>query len=316
MNDIAAFDLAIIGGGPAGYSAGLYAARAGVNALVIEQGMPGGQIATSDEIDNYPGIPSISGSEIGTRMQEHAEAAGAQTAYAMVNAVELGDDGRFVIRTDQVDYVAPAVIAAMGATPRPAGFEGEDSFRGRGISYCATCDGMFYRGKEIFVIGGGNSACEEALYLSRIASHVTMVVRRDRFRAPKGMVDRVLSRENITVRYLTSIVKVEGERLLNAITFRDNATGSLTREEFPEGSFGIFVFTGNDPQTSLIEGLVDLGPDRGVITDETMATRTPGLYCAGDIRTKGLRQVITAASDGAIAATYAYRYLDEKGLLA
>lgn len=316
MNDIAAFDLAIIGGGPAGYSAGLYAARAGVNALVIEQGMPGGQIATSDEIDNYPGIPSISGSEIGTRMQEHAEAAGAQTAYAMVNAVELGDDGRFVIRTDQVDYVAPAVIAAMGATPRPAGFEGEDSFRGRGISYCATCDGMFYRGKEIFVIGGGNSACEEALYLSRIASHVTMVVRRDRFRAPKGMVDRVLSRENITVRYLTSIVKVEGERLLNAITFRDNATGSLTREEFPEGSFGIFVFTGNDPQTSLIEGLVDLGPDRGVLTDETMATRTPGLYCAGDIRTKGLRQVITAASDGAIAATYAYRYLDEKGLLA
>lgn len=315
MNDIAAFDLAIIGGGPAGYSAGLYAARAGVNALVIEQGMPGGQIATSDEIDNYPGIPSISGSEIGTRMQEHAEAAGAQTAYAMVNAVELGDDGRFVIRTDQVDYVAPAVIAAMGATPRPAGFEGEDSFRGRGISYCATCDGMFYRGKEIFVIGGGNSACEEALYLSRIASHVTMVVRRDRFRAPKGMVDRVLSRENITVRYLTSIVKVEGERLLNAITFRDNATGSLTREEFPEGSFGIFVFTGNDPQTSLIEGLVDLGPDRGVLTDETMATRTPGLYCAGDIRTKGLRQVITAASDGAIAATYAYRYLDEKGLL-
>lgn len=316
MNDIAAFDLAIIGGGPAGYSAGLYAARAGVNALVIEQGMPGGQIATSDEIDNYPGIPSISGSEIGTRMQEHAEAAGAQTAYAMVNAVELGDDGRFVIRTDQVDYVAPAVIAAMGATPRPAGFEGEDSFRGRGISYCATCDGMFYRGKEIFVIGGGNSACEEALYLSRIASHVTMVVRRDRFRAPKGMVDRVLSRENITVRYLTSIVKVEGERLLNAITFRDNATGSLAREEFPEGSFGIFVFTGNDPQTSLIEGLVDLGPDRGVLTDETMATRTPGLYCAGDIRTKGLRQVITAASDGAIAATYAYRYLDEKGLLA
>lgn len=316
MNDIAAFDLAIIGGGPAGYSAGLYAARAGVNALVIEQGMPGGQIATSDEIDNYPGIPSISGSEIGTRMQEHAEAAGAQTAYAMVNAVELGDDGCFVIRTDQVDYVAPAVIAAMGATPRPAGFEGEDSFRGRGISYCATCDGMFYRGKEIFVIGGGNSACEEALYLSRIASHVTMVVRRDRFRAPKGMVDRVLSRENITVRYLTSIVKVEGERLLNAITFRDNATGSITREEFPEGSFGIFVFTGNDPQTSLIEGLVDLGPDRGVLTDETMATRTPGLYCAGDIRTKGLRQVITAASDGAIAATYAYRYLDEKGLLA
>ena len=316
MNDIAAFDLAIIGGGPAGYSAGLYAARAGVNALVIEQGMPGGQIATSDEIDNYPGIPSISGSEIGTRMQEHAEAAGAQTAYAMVNAVELGDDARFVIRTDQVVYVAPAVIAAMGATPRPAGFEGEDAFRGRGISYCATCDGMFYRGKEIFVIGGGNSACEEALYLSRIASHVTMVVRRDRFRAPKGMVDRVLSRENITVRYLTSFVKVEGERLPNAITFRDNATGSLTREEFPEGSFGIFVFTGNDPQTSLIEGLVDLGPDRGVLTDETMATRTPGLYCAGDIRTKGLRQVITAASDGAIAATSAYRYLDEKGLLA
>lgn len=309
-------DLIIVGGGPAGYTAALYAARAGLDALVIEQGMPGGQIATSDEIDNYPGIPHISGAEIGMKMQEHAESAGAQTAYAMVGSITHEQDGSFVVAGDDATYDAPAIIAAMGATPRLGGFKGEDAYRGRGISYCATCDGMFYRGKKVFVIGGGNSACEEAVYLSRIAESVEIVVRRDQFRASKGMVKRVLDRPNITVRYQTSIVEVDGGQLLNKITFRDNASGETHVEEFPEGSFGIFVFIGNDAQTALIKDLVELGPDGAVLTDDAMATRTPGLFCAGDIRSKGLRQVITAASDGAIAATSAYRYLDENGLLA
>lgn len=305
-------DCIVIGGGPAGYSAALYAVRASLETLVLEQGMPGGQIATSDMVDNYPGIPEVTGAELGMKMQQHAEAAGAQSAYGMVSALERDADGTFTVLTDTDTYRARAVIVATGASPRQSGFAGEDTFRGRGVSYCATCDAMFYRGKQVFVIGGGNSACEEALYLSNVASSVEMVVRRDVFRASRGMVERLLKRENITVRYQTSIIAVAGEQFIEHITFRDNATGVEHTEDFQPGSVGVFVFTGNDPATSLVQPFVDLGPDGGVLTDESMATRTPGLYCAGDMRTKELRQVITAAADGAIAGNAAYRYVEER----
>lgn len=310
MTEAKKADLLIVGGGPAGYTAGLYAARASLSTIVIEQGMPGGQIATSDAVDNYPGIPHIGGAELGQKMQEHAEEAGVQTAYEMVTSLDRDKSGLFSVHTDSTVYEAPAVIVTTGATPRTAGFGGEDTYRGRGVSYCATCDGMFYRGKKVFVVGGGNSACEEALYLARIASDVTMVVRKDHFRASKGMVSRLLSQENVTVRYLTSIDHVDGGQLLSSITFRNNESGELVTESYPEGSFGIFVFTGNDPQTDLVKDYVDLGPDGGVLTDDNMATKTPGLFCAGDVRTKRLRQVITAAADGAIAATAAYHYIE------
>lgn len=309
MDDIKRYDTLIIGGGPAGSSAALYAARASLNVLVIEQGMPGGQIATSDMVDNYPGIPNVSGSELGQKLLDHAESAGAEVAYAMVVSILHEEDGTFLVKTDSATYAAPTLIVATGATPRPAGFEGEDTYRGRGISYCATCDGMFYRNKRVFVVGGGNSACEEGLYLSHIASEVEMVVRRDVFRAPRGRVDKLLERPNVKVRYLTSIVGVSGGTLLNQVTFRDNKTGETHVEEYPEGSFGIFVFAGNDPVIDLIRDLVDVAEDGGVVTDEDMATKTPGLYCAGDVRSKRLRQVVTAAADGAIAATAAYSYL-------
>lgn len=315
MSNTFAYDVAIIGGGPAGYSAALYAARASLRPVVIEQGMPGGQIATSDEIDNYPGIPSVSGAEIGTKMQEHAEAAGSTTLYAMVTGIERTEAGTFKIKTDQDELEVPALISAMGATPRPGGFTGEDTFRGRGVSYCATCDGMFYRNKHVFVIGGGNTACEEAIYLSRIAEKVTLVVRRDEFRAPRGMVQRVLKQDNIEVRYLTSIVELSGETMPTEITFKNNETGELTTESFDAGSFGIFVAVGYVPSVDLVRDLVDLAPDGGIVTDELMATKTPGLYAAGDIRHTVLRQVITAAADGAIAATSAYHYLEESGQL-
>ena len=304
-------DCIIIGGGPAGYSAALYAVRASLDTLVIEQGMPGGQIATSDMVDNYPGIPDVTGAELGQKMQEHAEAAGTKSAYGMVTALERDGDGLFTIQTDMGTYRARSVIVATGATPRKGGFTGEEAFRGRGVSYCATCDGMFYRGKRVFVIGGGNSACEEALYLSNVASAVEMVVRRDAFRASRGMVHRILKKDNITVRYQTSITGVEGERFIEGITFRDNANGEEHTEEFEPGSVGVFVFVGNDPVTELVRPFVDLGPDGGVLTDESMATRTPGLFCAGDMRTKVLRQVITAAADGAIAGNAAYHYVEE-----
>lgn len=310
MEATSRFDFIAIGGGPAGFSAAIYAARASMTTLVIEQGMPGGQIATSDTVDNYPGIPEISGAELGSRMQQHAEAAGAQMAYDTISALTRDDDGIFHVQGSQETYCARTVLVATGATPRPAGFKGEDAFRGRGVSYCATCDGMFYRDKHVFVIGGGNSACEEALYLSRIAASVEMIVRRDEFRASRGIVNRLLERENVSVRYQTSIVEVEGSRFLEKVTFRNNADDTVHTEQFDEGSFGIFVFAGLTPVTDLVTPYVEIAADGGVMTDEMMATRTPGLYCAGDMRSKSLRQVVTAAADGACAATAAYRYLD------
>lgn len=311
MNEQSNYDVAIIGGGPAGYTAGIYAARASLNAAVFEQGMPGGQIATSDTIDNYPAFPSISGAELGMKMQEHSEQAGAQTIYEMVNNVHIDETGEFDVETDSATYHARSLIVATGARPRLAGFKGENDYRGRGISYCATCDGMFYRGKDLFVVGGGNSAVEEAMFLAKIAKHVTMVVRKNHFRASRGMVSRLLEHDNVSVRFNTSINEVTGGTLLNRIEFIDTTNGESRVEELPEGSFGIFVFTGNDPVVDLVKDYVDLGSDGGVITDDSMMTKTPGLFCVGDMRTKQLRQVITAAADGAIAGTAAYRYLEQ-----
>ena len=311
MNEQSTYDVAIIGGGPAGYTAGIYAARASLNAAVFEQGMPGGQIATSDTIDNYPAFPSISGAELGMKMQEHSEQAGAQTIYEMVNNVHIDETGEFDVETDSATYHARSLIVATGARPRLAGFKGENDYRGRGISYCATCDGMFYRGKDLFVVGGGNSAVEEAMFLAKIAKHVTMVVRKNHFRASRGMVSRLLEHDNVSVRFNTSINEVTGGTLLNRIEFIDTTNGESRVEELPEGSFGIFVFTGDDPVVDLVKDYVDLGSDGGVITDDSMMTKTPGLFCVGDMRTKQLRQVITAAADGAIAGTAAYRYLEQ-----
>lgn len=309
MDSAKRYDAVVIGGGPAGSSAALYAARASLHVVVIEQGMPGGQIATSDMVDNYPGIPNVSGAELGQLMLDHAESAGAEVAYTMVLSVTKRDEGMFSIETDSGTFESPVVIMATGAQPRMVGFDGEGTFRGRGVSYCATCDGMFYRNKKVFVVGGGNSACEEGLYLAHIASEVVMVVRRDEFRAPRGRVDKLLACENVSVKYSTSIQSVEGGRLISRITFHDNVTGGTYTEEYDEGSIGIFVFAGNDPVVDLVAGLVDIAPDGGVVTDENMATRTPGLFCVGDMRSKTLRQVVTAAADGAIGGTAAYAYV-------
>lgn len=303
-------DVAIIGGGPAGYAAAIYAARSNLTTTVIEQGMSGGQIATTNEVENYPGIPLLSGTELGERFQQHAEGLGAQVTWSMVTGIDYDADAAlFTVHHDLGDTSASSVIACMGATPRSAGFVGEDAYRGRGVSYCATCDGMFFRGKQVFVIGGGNAACEEALFLSEIASSVTIVLRRDQFRAPDGVVQKVLAKDNISVRYQTSIVELSGEAMPTTITFKDNASGETHTESFVPGSFGIFVFTGTQPHSELVEHLVDLAPDGGIVTDDSMATRTPGLFAAGDIRSKRLRQVVTAVSDGAIAATSVYAFL-------
>ncbi len=296
-----------------GYAAAIYAARANLTTTVIEQGMSGGQIATTNEVKrDSPGFPLLSGAELGERFQQHAEGLGAQVTWSMGTGIDYDADAAlFTVHHDMGDTTASSVIACMGATPRPAGFAGEDTYRGRGVSYCATCDGMFFRGKQVFVIGGGNSACEEALFLSDIASSVTIVLRRDQFHAPDGVVQKVLAKDDIArLRVLQLVLwNSRAKPCQRRSPLRTMHAGETHPESFEPGSFGIFVFTGTQPHTELVEHLVDLAPDGGILTDESMATRTPGLFAAGDIRSKRLRQVVTAVSDGAIAATSAYAFL-------
>lgn len=309
----AAYDLFIVGGGPAGLSAGIYAVRAGLRTVVAEMSAPGGQISQSEKIENYPGFEHIGGFELGDTMRNHAEAAGCAFIYDEVGAVDLLEDGRFAVTAGGERYTVPAVVYAAGATPRRAGFSGEEEFTGRGVSYCATCDGMFYhRGKEVYVIGGGAAACEEAEFLSRIASKVTMLVRRGELRAVPHDRALVEARPNIEIRYHTVVDRVAGERGIGTVVLKDTRTGKLEERTCEEGSVGIFVMVGHDPQVGLVRDLVDL-EDGGIKTDAHLCTRTPGLFAAGDVRNTVLRQVVTAAADGAVAAMSAYRYLSDRG---
>ena len=305
-------DLIVIGGGPAGLSAALYAQRAMLNTLVIEKEAFGGQTILTSEIDNYPGVPHTDGFSLSEQMRAQAEEFGAVFTMDKVESITRNEDsGLFTVRASSGTYESRTVVVAGGATPRLAGFEGETAFSGRGVSYCATCDGMFYRGKQVLVIGGGNSACEEALFLTRFASHVTLIVRKDHLRAQAIVAKELTENPKVEIRYLTSITAVSGANLLKSITFRNNVTGEEHVEEFDEGSFGVFVFVGRNPETALVKDLVALDANGYALTDDRMATETPGLFCAGDMRAKPLRQVITAASDGAIAATSAAAFLGQ-----
>ena len=313
MSDTATHkDLVIVGGGPAGLSAAIYARRSLLDAVTLEREALGGQMILTSDIDNYPGVPESDGFSISDAMRVQAEGLGAQIELDPVESITRDEEtGRFIVCSSGGSYDAAAVILAAGARPRKAGFEGEDRFAGRGVSYCATCDGMFYRNKQVFVIGGGNSAAEEALFLARLASKVTVVVRKDHLRAQASVIGELERNERVEIRLLTSIVGVDGTDLPGSITFRDNATGELTTETYDEGSFGIFVLVGRDPETELVSDLVGLDGSGYVLTDERMATRTPGLFVAGDARAKPLRQIVTAASDGAVAATSVAAYLGQ-----
>jgi len=309
MAEKSILDLVIVGAGPAGLSASIYAQRALLDTVTIEHEAVGGQVVLTSEVDNYPGVPHTDGFSLVEAMRTQAVDLGATIASDDVQAIEHDDKtGLFTVSCAAESYVAKSVILAGGATPRLAGFDGEKDLYGKGVSYCATCDGMFYRGKEVFVIGGGNTAAEEALFLTRFASKVTMVVRKDHLRAQAAVAKQVEESPKVEIRYLTSITRVEGSPLINAVTFRNNETGEETRQVF-DSNVGVFVFVGRDPQSALVADLVDVD-DRGyVITDDAMATRTPGLFCAGDVRKKPVRQIVTAASDGAIAATSSSAYL-------
>lgn len=303
-------DLVIIGGGPAGLSAAIYAQRSLLDAVTLEREALGGQVILTSEIDNYPGLPHTDGFTLSDAMRAQAEDLGAVILMEPVS--ELARDeatGRFLVTTSATRYDAASVIVAAGAQPRRAGFAGEERFAGHGVSYCATCDGMFYRGKQVFVIGGGNSAAEEALFLARLASKVTLVVRKDHLRAQTALVRELEANERVEIRLLTSIVSVDGGELPSSIEFRDNASGETHVETYDEGSFGIFVLAGRVPETGLLRGLAELDESGYAVTDERMATAVPGLFVAGDARRKPLRQIVTAAADGAVAATSAAAYL-------
>ena len=310
MPDTTLKDLVIVGGGPAGLSAAIYAQRSLLDAVTLEREALGGQAILTSEIDNYPGLPHTDGYTLSDAMRAQAEDLGAQIVMDPVSSIARNQEtGRFDVVTSSARYDAATVILAAGARPRHAGFDGEQRFAGHGVSYCATCDGMFYRGKHVFVIGGGNSAAEEALFLARLASKVTLIVRKDHLRAQAAVVRELEQNEKVELRLLTSIVALDGGDLPSSVTFRDNATGSTHVETYEEGSFGVFVLVGRDPETELVRGLADVDDAGYVVTDERMATRTPGLFVAGDARVKPLRQIVTAASDGAVAATSAAAYL-------
>jgi len=309
MADVANKDLVIIGGGPAGLSAAIYAQRALLDTVLVEQEAVGGQVLLTSEVDNYPGVPNTDGFTLVDAMRHQAEDLGAQIVMSDITSLTRDAETElFTVVSSGGTYVCKTVILAGGATPRHAGFDGEEAFAGKGVSYCATCDGMFFRGRQVFVIGGGNSAAEEALFLTRFASQVTMIVRKDHLRA-QAVVGRELEQNpKASIRFMTSIVGVSGEDAITTVRFRNNEDGSEYEETFEQGA-GIFVFVGRVPASELVKDLVDLTPAGYVVADERMATRTPGLFVAGDVRDKPLRQIVTAASDGAIAATSASAYL-------
>ena len=305
-------DLVVIGSGPAGDTAALYAQRAGIQTLVLDKAAFGGQVTLTSRIDNYPGVINMDGYSLMESMRSQAQEFGAMYENCEVLEVRHSKDRKlFKLTTTAEDIAARAVIACLGSKSALAGFKGEQEFTGRGVSYCATCDGMFYRNKQVFVCGGGNSAAQEALHLSHIASRVVVLVRKDHMRADRFLVRQLEQAENIDIRYNASLVEVSGNELLNSLTIRNNTTGSLTKTTFDEGSVGVFVFVGNIPQTEPLKSVINLDESGYINTDQDMRTTVKGLFAAGDCRAKTLRQIVTAASDGAIAAHVAVQYLTE-----
>ena len=303
------YDAVIVGGGPAGLSAAMYLARAKYKVLVLEKEKIGGQITITADVVNYPGVKSTSGKALTDTMHEQAEAFGAEFQIAEVLDLDLGEDVK-VVHTTAGDIKALSVVLALGANPRKVGFAGEKEFQGRGIAYCATCDGEFFSGMDIFVIGGGFAAVEESIFLTKYAKSVTICVRKDHFACAQTVADELKEHPKIKVLFNTEVVSANGPQLLSHAEFKNNKTGETWSYDSKDGeSFGIFVFAGYVPNTGLVKGKVDLNEQGYVLTDENNQTNVPGVYAAGDVCIKNLRQVVTAVSDGAIAATAAEKVI-------
>ena len=305
------YDVVIIGAGPAGLSAGLYAGRSRLSTLIIEKAREGGQIVNTSEIANYPGsLEDESGPSLIERMKVQAVHFGAEIVYDTVQEVELEGSTK-TINGLKDTYQAKTVILANGAHPAPIGCPGEKEFTGRGVSYCATCDGAFFEGLEVFVVGGGDAAVEEAIYLTKFARKVTVIHRRDALRAAKSIQEKAFANPKISFLWDSVVKELKGDEILDTIIVENVKTGERTeiKADPEDGMFGVFVFIGFKPETEIYEGKVQM-ENHYIVTDENMNTNVPGVFAAGDIRVKSLRQVVTAAADGAIAATQAEKYLN------
>ena len=304
MNDI--YDVIIIGAGPAGLAAATYAGRAKLRTLILEADAEGGQIISTDEIANYPGaFPPESGHSLIARMSEQARAFGAEFVSGTADGIDFGADPK-IVRCGAKEYTARSVIVAAGAHPAKIGCPGEDRLTGAGVSYCATCDGPFFEGLPVFVVGGGDAAVEEAMYLTKFASKVTIIHRRDSLRAAKSIQEKAFANSRIAFRWNTVVDAIEGEDQMESMILRNLTDGSRVRIT---GQFGLFVFIGTKPNTALYDGILDM-QNGFIVTDEEMRTSVPGVFAAGDARVKSLRQVVTAVADGAIAAVSAEKYLE------
>ncbi|HJC72030.1 MAG TPA: thioredoxin-disulfide reductase [Candidatus Ruthenibacterium merdavium] len=298
-------DTVIIGGGPAGYSAALYCTRAGLSTVIVEKMTPGGQMATTTQIDNYPGFDEgVDGFELGDRMRKGAERFGAKTHYADVTGVSLTENPKKIATTNG-DLYAKTVIIATGAAPRELGIADEQRFRGKGVGYCATCDGMFFRGKTVAVNGGGNTAVEDAMFLSKLCEKVYLIHRRDALRASRAEVQALEKAPNVEFVWNKVVTGLEGADKLEKIVLQDTVTKDTTTLD----AQGLFVAIGRVPSTELFKDVLKTDAFGYIEADETTRTSIPGVFAVGDVRTKPLRQVVTAVSDGAVASKYVEEFL-------
>ena len=297
------YDVVVIGGGPAGLTAALYLARARYRVVVVEKDHFGGQITITSEVVNFPGVERTSGAALTESMRKQAESFGAEFLLAEVTGLDLTGDVK-TVRTSRCDLKCFGVLLATGAHPRMVGFQGEEQFRGRGVAYCATCDGEFFTDKDVFVVGGGFAAAEESVFLTKYARHVTILIRGDGFTCAQATADAARNHEKITVLTNTVVEEVSGDTALRFIRYRNTRTGQVTKHHAADGeTFGVFVFAGYEPATELVQGLAELDEQGYVLTDRSQKTTADGLYAAGDVCVKSLRQVVTAVGDGALAAT-------------
>jgi thioredoxin reductase (NADPH) len=303
------YDVVIIGGGPAGLTAALYLARARYRVIVVEKESFGGQITITHEVVNYPGIESTSGKALTETMRRQAQNFGAEFLLSDVTSIDMKGDIK-TIQTNRGELRCFGVLLATGAQPRKVGFAGEEEFQGRGVAYCATCDGEFFTGKDVFVVGGGFAAAEESVFLTKYARHVTILIRGDGFSCATATAEPALNHENITVLTHVQVEEVSGDGGLNYLRYRNNQTGEVTEYRAAEGeTFGLFVFSGYEPATALIKDIAECDAQGYVVTDRSQKTTCDGLYAAGDVCIKPLRQVVTAVGDGALAATELERYV-------
>lgn len=303
------YDVIIIGGGPAGLTAGIYLSRAKYRVLIVEKDKFGGQITITNEVVNYPGVKKVSGVELTDTMRKQAEDFGAE--FLLAEVLELKVDSEIKsVKTSKGEYNCFGVLLATGASPRKVGFKGEDQFKGRGVAYCATCDGEFFTGKDIFVIGGGFAAAEESIFLTKFAKSVTVLVRDEDFTCAKTIADEVKKHPKIKTIMNTDVLEVNGDGVLTYIKYKNNKTGEITEYKVNgDNDFGVFVFAGYVPETTLARGIANLNEQNYILTDHNQQTNIKGFYAAGDVCVKPLRQVVTAVGDGALAATELEKYV-------